>query len=71
MTRAWPLVCLGVSLGWQEKVLTSPPSPNSEELDDLVTQLRERQFDAITQVIDNQTAARAPVCLGGHLGGNS
>ena len=34
------------------------PSPNSKELEDLVTQLRERQFDAITQIIENQKASR-------------
>ena len=42
-----------------EQALGAEPSPNSAELDDLVTQLRERQFDAITQVIDNQRASRS------------
>ena len=41
-----------------EKVLSSEPSPNSGELEDLVTILRERHADAITQVIDNQKDAR-------------
>ena len=41
-----------------QQTLLQEPSPNSFELEDLVTQLRERQFDAITQVIDHQIAAR-------------
>ena len=36
-----------------EKVLAKEPSPHSGELEDLVTVLRERQNDAITQVIEN------------------
>ena len=42
-----------------EQALGAEPSPNSAELDDMVTQLRERQFDAITEVIANQKASRS------------
>ena len=42
-----------------EQALSAEPTAYSAELDDLVTQLKERQYDAITQVIDNQKAARA------------
>ena len=41
-----------------EQALSAAPTSHSMELEDLVTQLKERQFDAITQVIDNQKAAR-------------
>ena len=41
-----------------EKVLSSELSPNSGELDDLVTILRERQADAIHEAIENQKTAR-------------
>ena len=42
-----------------EQALGAEPSPLSAEREDLVSQLRERQFDAITQVIRNQKASRA------------
>ena len=35
------------------------PSPHSGEMDDLITQLKERQYDAIKHTIDNQRVARA------------
>ena len=41
-----------------EKLLSAEPSPNSGELEDLGTILRERQADAITEVIVNQKDAR-------------
>ena len=41
-----------------EQALSAEPTPYSGELEDLVTQLKERQYDAISQVIDNQDAAR-------------
>ena len=42
-----------------EQALGAEPSSNSGELEDLVTQLRERQFDAIAQAIDNQASSRS------------
>ena len=41
-----------------EQALLGEPSPHSHDLDDLVTQLRERQYDAIKLVIEHQRAAR-------------
>ena len=41
-----------------EQTLAGAPSSNSGELEDISTQLRERQFDAITHVIERQRVAR-------------
>ena len=41
-----------------EQTLLQEPSSISFELEDLVTELRERQFDAITHVIEHQKSAR-------------
>ena len=41
-----------------EQALLAAPSPHSAELGDLVTQLRERQFDAISEAITHQKEAR-------------
>ena len=42
-----------------EQALGEEPPSSYVELEDLVTQLKERQFDAITQVISHQTTSRA------------
>ena len=42
-----------------EQALSAEPTAYSAELEVLVTQLKEKQHDAITQVIDNQKVAKA------------